>query len=261
MPASTYQQELDFAKAVALKAGDIMLQFFDGDQQKEIKDDGSPVTIADKRVNHLVIEEVGKAFPADGVIGEEESTATYGSGRRWICDPIDGTMAFTWGLPSAMFSLALLIDGQPVMGVAYNPFLKQIFWGIKGAGSFCDGKPLKVSDDDLKTGTVAIAPIMKDIVSNEPYFMKLLEAIENKQLAIFSGAVFRGCLISKGKLVGYPDTSLKPYDVAAVHVIVEEAGGKITDLTGQPLDYTKAFRGALISNGLVHDELLAIFND
>ncbi len=106
-----YTQELDVAKKISKQSGTIMLEYFDGDQQRKMKQDGSPVTVADTAINAMVIAELSKAFPGDIVIGEEESTGGYGLGRRWFCDPIDGTKAFTWGVPTAMFSLGLVVDG------------------------------------------------------------------------------------------------------------------------------------------------------
>jgi fructose-1,6-bisphosphatase/inositol monophosphatase family enzyme len=89
-----YSTELAVAKSIARQAGALMLRYFDGDdKQTERKRDNSPVTIADKEINRLVIDELQKHF-SDGIIGEEESTAEYGTGRRWICDPIDGTKGY-----------------------------------------------------------------------------------------------------------------------------------------------------------------------
>ena len=153
---SSYSKEIAIAKALALKAGKIMLKYFDGDQKVYIKSDNTPVTVADISINKLVIKELKKAFPKDGIIGEEESTTEYGQGRKWFCDPIDGTAGYTWGTPTAMFSLSLVIDGKSVVGVAYDPFLKKLYYGIKGKGSFCNGKKLKVSDIGLNGGIMAV---------------------------------------------------------------------------------------------------------
>src|SRR5579859_356933 len=90
-------EELAFEKKLAEEAGEIMLRFFDGEQQKHIKEDNTPVTIADTKINEMVIEEITKRFPRDIVVGEEKSTGIYGVGRRWICDPIDGTAAYIVG--------------------------------------------------------------------------------------------------------------------------------------------------------------------
>jgi fructose-1,6-bisphosphatase/inositol monophosphatase family enzyme len=149
------EEYLEFAKGLAKQAGQIMLDYFDGDQQVEIKADNSPVTIADKTINDLVINEIAKAYPDHGVVGEEASTDKQDQEYVWFCDPVDGTKAFTWGLPTAMFSLALVTKGRPVMGVAYDPFLKRMFTAVKGQGAFCNGEKISVSSLDLYTGVRA----------------------------------------------------------------------------------------------------------
>ncbi len=254
MKVKDYKKELRMAIKIAKKAGRIMLKYFDGDQHIEVKSDRSFVTIADKEINSLVIKMLQKYFPEDGIIGEEESTAEYGMGRRWICDPIDGTAGYVWGVPTAMFSLGLVVDGVPTVGVAYDPFLKKIFTGIKGQKSKCNNKVISVSTRTLKdSGIVGVSGGVKRLVDS-PFFRRLIE--EKVRVACFSGAVYKCCLVATGKFVGYVE-NVNPHDLAASHVIIEGAGGKVTDFNNQKLDYTKVFKGAVISNGIVHDELVS----
>ncbi|HEX3081948.1 MAG TPA: inositol monophosphatase [Candidatus Saccharimonadia bacterium] len=255
----TFQDELEFAKTCAERAGEIMLHYWDADQHIETKGDGTPVTIADKTVNRMVIEAVAKRFPDDGTVGEEESSAQYGHGRRWICDPIDGTSAYVAGLPSATFSLALVVDGRPMVAVAYEPLRKQLFWAVRGQGSYANERRLHVSTRTFEQGPVALPPdYIKAKLVNEPFMQKLLAF--NKELVLFSGAVYRSCMVASGRIAGFPHPRVKPYDIAAVHLIVEEAGGKVTATDGSELDYSTDFRGAVISNGVAHDDLLKLFS-
>ncbi|MDB5186384.1 MAG: inositol monophosphatase/fructose,6-bisphosphatase family protein [Candidatus Saccharibacteria bacterium] len=257
MTDSTYDRDLTVATEIAYMAGNIMLQYFDGDQQKVIKHDGSPVTIADTLINTMVIERLAVAFPDDGVIGEEESSEDTNQERVWLCDPIDGTKAYVWGTPTAMFSLALVVSGKPIVGVAYDPFLKRLYTGIVGQGSFCNGEKLQVSPDTLETGIVAASSSLDRLMNNPPSY--ILELVKRKiQTATFSGAVYKASLVARGKFVGYIEEKVGPHDMAAVQVIVEEAGGKITGLDGRKLDYRTPFKGAITSNGLVHDELVRL---
>lgn len=253
-----YENELTEAKRIAVSAGEIILKYFDSDQGVETKEDNSPVTKADILINDLVIEELSKSFPNDGIIGEEKSTAEYGLGRKWFCDPIDGTTGFIWGTPTAMFSLALVIDGVPVLGVAYDPFLNRIYTGISGEGSFCNDIPLQVSTKDLLGGHVAITsnPIR---IKSLSYVEKFIEV--GAHLPVFSGAVYKSCLVARGKFEGYIESGLGAHDMAAVQVIVEEAGGKITGIAGNKLDYSKPFKGAIVSNKIVHEEVVKIVNN
>jgi inositol-phosphate phosphatase/L-galactose 1-phosphate phosphatase/histidinol-phosphatase len=247
-----FEEELKFAKEIAREAGVIMLKYFDGDQEVKMKLDNSPVTIADKLINSLVIKKLAVSFPNDGVIGEEESTAEYGMGRKWFCDPIDGTAAYIWNVPTAMFSLALVIDGKPVMGVAYDPFLNKMHTGMIGQKSYCNDKVISVSNLDLKSGVFAIGSPKS--FTKTKYFQRMVD--DKIRLAYFSGAVYKTCLLAKGKFVGYIEYGLNPHDMAAVHVILEGAGGKITSLEGGELDYSKPFKGAMASNGVCHEEIL-----
>lgn len=250
---NNYQKELEVAINIAKEAGPIMLKYFDIDQGIEQKEDKTFVTIADKLINTMVIEKLKKSFPEDGVIGEEESNTEYGMGRKWFCDPIDGTAGYIWGTPTAMFSLALVVDGVPTVGVAFDPFLNKIYTAIKGGKSHYDDKELKVSNKDLQSGIFAISGSTKSLPQTK-YYAKMID--DKVRFASFSGAVYKCCLIARGRLVGYAEYGINPHDIAAIHVIVENAGGKVTAVDGSPLDYSKPFKGAIISNGVVHEKLV-----
>lgn len=257
---SLYTAELTTAKAIAREAGQIMRRYFDGDQQREIKADGTPLTIADTTVNRLVIERLAAAFPADGVIGEEESTTEYGLGRKWFCDPIDGTKAFTWGVPTAMFSLGLVVDGQPVLGVAYEPMLDKLYWAEVGHGAFCNGQPLRVNNQTLETGILATISSQYRLRREAPYMDELLDRQPGIDMAAFSGAVAKCVRVAEGRFVGYIEELVNAHDMAAVQVMVTEAGGVVCGLDGQPLDYARPFRGAITSNAVVHEALVSLVN-
>lgn len=253
-----YKKELEIAKNIAKEAGLIMLKYFNEDQHIEIKEDNSQVTIADKLINSLVIERLTNSFPEDGVIGEEESNTEYGNGRKWFCDPIDGTKAFIWGTPTSMFSLSLVIDGVPVLGVTYDPFLNKLYEAVIKKGSFCNNIPLKVSNRRLEGGIVVVTSSIPKIMKAPEYLSNLSKT--GVRFAAFSGAVYKACLVAKGKVEAYLEYGVSAHDMAAVHVIVEEAGGKITGLKGENLDYSKPFKGAVVSNGIVHDEVIKCLN-
>lgn len=255
---SSFEKELDVAKQIAQKAGEIMLQYFDGDQQTETKKDGSPVTIADKLINSMVIEELQKVFPDDVVIGEEESTGDYGMGRRWFCDPIDGTKAYTWGTPTAMFSLGLVVDGKPVVGVTYEPVGNKLYWASKDGGAFCNDRPFYVNSQNLQNGILGTISSQYRIRREANYFDALLDMKVN--MAAFSGAVAKCVRVAEGRFVGYIEEFVNAHDMAASDVIITEAGGRVTDLQGNQYDYSKPFKGTIVSNGIVHDELVKIVN-
>lgn len=254
-----YSRELAVASQIAKAAGNIMLEYFEGDQQQEIKQDGSPVTIADKAINDFVIAELAKAFPDDGVVGEEASTASYGMGRKWLCDPIDGTKSYVWGVPTAMFSLGLVIDGKPQVGVAYDPFLDKLYTGIKGQGSYCNGQKLAVSAQPLAGGWAVLSGSIERVVANPEFMEKLLAT--GMKLASFDGGVYKCMLVARGRLQVYVGQGCGPYDVAAAEVILTEAGGTITNVYGEPLNYASDFLGVVVSNGADHKKLVDILTN
>lgn len=247
-----YEKELEVAKNIAKQAGVIMLQYFDGDQEVETKSDNSPVTIADKKINTLVISELKKHFD-DLVIGEEESTGEYGMGRRWFCDPIDGTIAFVSGVPTAMFSLALIEDGRPVLGVAYDPFLDRLYEAVKGGGGHCNGKQIHVSTETIDGSVIAISA--GTTKTRYPHIEYLLDR-KRKLRPLANGAVFKSCLVARGKISAYIEPGVNGHDTAAIDLIVTESGGIVTGLNGKILDYSKPFKGVAVSNGIIHNDLI-----
>lgn len=249
------QKDLTFARSVAKEAGEIMRTFFDSNQQCIAKDDGTPLTVADTKINSMVLERVRTAYPDDGVIGEEESSVEYGTpGRVWICDPIDGTKAFTWGVPTAMFSLALMIDNVPVLGVIYEPITDKMYWAIAGQGAFCNEKSITVNSQSLSEGILGTISSHWRIRHEAQYLEPLLK--KRVTMAAFSGAVAKCARVAEGRFVGYIEELANPHDIAASQVIVEEAGGIVTALDGGQLDYSGPFKGVVVSNGVVHDELI-----
>jgi myo-inositol-1(or 4)-monophosphatase len=249
-------RELEVAKAIAHEAGEVMRTYFYGDQQRTIKQDGTPLTIADTTINTLVIKRLHEAFPDDGVIGEEESTTEYGMGRKWFCDPIDGTKGFTWGVPTAMFSLGFVIDGKPQVGVAYEPITDRLYWAVRGGGAFCNNQPIHVNDQTLEEGIVVTISDHKRIRHGAPYLDELIN--RGITMAAFSGAVSKIVRVAEGRFVGYVEEYLTAYDLAAAHVVVEEAGGRITTLDGEQIDYSRPLRGAVVANQQTHQELVDI---
>lgn len=249
----TYEKELAFAKEMAQLAGDIMKKYYREDQHVEIKSDMTPVTIADKAVNNMLVEEIKKQFPAHGVLGEEES---WNADREslWVCDPIDGTPAFIYHIPTSMFSLAFVVDGLPKVAVAYNAFTGDLYQATVGGGAYLNGNPIKVSQRGW--GDARLAGSSDGAVDGVARREDLIKQ-GNKVINSY-GAVFKGCLIAEGSLDGRVFIHKSAHDIAAIKLIIEEAGGRVTDLAGNEQRYDRKINGAIMSNGLVHDELLTL---
>lgn len=253
---------LDFAKRIALHAGEIMLKYFDADVSLREKADKTIVTIADEEINHMVIAEVEKAYPEHAIFGEEESSSRI-SEYTWVCDPIDGTVPYSKGIPVSVFSLALVQDGRPLVGVVYDPFMKRMYSAIKGQGAFCNDRPIQVSGAGLERHSVIDIEWWPEAEYNIDTPLHTLSE-QSKVYVLHLGSVVQGCcLVASGQYVAciFPGTVGKAVDMAAIKVIVEEAGGKVTDLFGDEQRYDGDVKGAIISNGVVHEELTSVLRN
>lgn len=247
---------LEFAKTVALRAGDIMLEHFQTDVEHEIKSDATPVTIADTAINTMVIDEIGKKYPEHSVMGEEESSETTATEYLWVCDPIDGTIPYTLGIPTSLFSIALVHNGESVLGVLYDPYTKRMYTAVKGSGAQLNGERIYVSAEVAPKGYVTIPSMQYGMTDTA----NLVADAMGTGIRSFSlcCVTYEAMMVATGHITGaiFPGTS--PWDIAAVKVVVEEAGGKVTDLYGNDQPYDQPIKGAIISNGQMHDELVAL---
>ncbi len=251
------QEYVVFAKKLAYRAGEIMLSYFDAPLAIKEKEDKTIVTIADEEINTLVIKEVEMAYPTHSVFGEEGSVDKK-SEYVWVCDPIDGTIPFSQGLPVSVFSLALVRNGEPIVGVVYDPFIKKLYSAVKGGGAYCNNDLIKVSASSLaRHSRIDVdwwADAKFDIV---PALHQI--AIDTKASIVrVSSIAHAACLVASGHFVAavFPGTKGNNVDIAAVKIIVEEAGGRATDLFGSEQRYDQDIQGAIMSNGVVHEDIL-----
>lgn len=248
----------NFAIDLAKRAGEVIRANFVLGMEKEIKDDGSPVTKTDKAINSMVIGEVKKNFPDHAVIGEEESHVIENHEYAWVCDPVDGTVPFSHGIPTCAFSLALVHNGTPVLGIAYDPFMDRMIVGQKGKGAFLNGKKIAVSEKVGIEKAYITTTVFKHMTYPMHNFIDDLIFKYNSHHVGMNSVVYKCMLVAMGEL----DAAIFPHhtahDIAAVKVIVEEAGGKVTDLWGDEQRYDQPLKGAVITNGKIHDELLEV---
>lgn len=248
---------VQFAVAFARnEARQTMLHYFNT-TEKGIKEktDRSPVTDADTAINDALIAAVQKTYPGHGVLGEEASAVSENQRDVWVCDPIDGTAAFILGLPTAMFSLAFVRDGEPLIGIAYDPFLDRLFAAIKGKGAFCNDMPVHIESHALSGAFVAGPSTTNGMLRAQSLYQDLMD--HGAIIPTFPGNVYKCTLLAEGKIHGRIFGGPGAHDIAAIKVIVEEAGGKVTDLAGNEQRYDRPIKGAIISNGTIHDDLVA----
>lgn len=252
------QFAIDFIK----RAGDIMRQHFTMGVKKRIKPGEGPVTAADLAINHRLIEEVKKLFPDHGVLGEEESNLqNVASEYVWVCDPIDGTIAFARGIPIATSSLALTKNGKSILGVVYDPFCDRLYFAEKGQGATMNGKPIRVSQTAKLDGADGVVEISRSSKFDVFGLPKLLKVRENANVATFQAIVYSSMLTAAGQFDFNVFPRTGAHDAAAVKIIVEEADGKVTDLFGNEQRYDRETKGFVATNGKVHDELIKVIQE
>ncbi len=251
-----YDEYLAFAKEIARYAGETMKKYYNSTIDLDYKLDKSVVTVVDKKINSYLIDAVKEKYPKHSVNGEEESYHTT-SEYVWVCDPVDGTGMYVNHIPVFVFSLALVYNGQPIIGVVYNMNEDKMYSAILGKGAYCND--VKISVNDKRLGELGYRTNVE--IFNNDIIDELLLIKELKQSSKISsiGSVARSCMaIATGDFSCdvFPGTEHGNCDIAASHIIVTEAGGKVTDLFGCNQRYDQDIRGAIITNGISHDEIV-----
>jgi myo-inositol-1(or 4)-monophosphatase len=255
-------RERRVAIEVARAAGDLLRRELSSPRRIEFK--GSPtnlVTEMDARAEALIVERLLAAFPGDAVLAEERGAQTGRSGRRWIVDPVDGTTNYAHGLPLYCVSIALEVAGRVELGVAYDPSHDELFVAERGAGAWCNDRRLAVSsaatldESLLATGFPYDARTSSD--NNLEEYAAF--ALRTRGVRRLGSAVLYLAWVAAGRFDGYWELRLGPWDVAAAGLMVEEAGGRLTSLTGGPLDLETP--RVVASNGRIHDEMLAVLRE
>jgi histidinol-phosphatase len=246
------EAELAFANELADEAARIALSFFRGSFDVRTKVDKTPVTEADLAIEAMVRTAIRERFPGDGVLGEEGGAEGEGA-RRWIVDPIDGTKNFADGIQVWATLIALAVDDRPVLGVVNAAALGERYEAVRGGGARLNGEPIEVSRADrIARASVLHAgvPGWLDGDYGRPLADLLRDARRDRAFGDFWGHV----LVARGSADVCFEPELATWDWAAIEVVVEEAGGRMTQFDGAPLAHGGS---VLTSNGALHDELLA----
>ncbi len=242
---------LDFAIDLVGSAGELTLRWFRSpDLAVDSKADGTPVTAADRAAERLVRERIADRFPDDGVLGEEEPELLGRSGRRWIVDPIDGTKAFTRGVPLYSTLLALHDQDGPALGVIGLPALGQAVYAGRGLGCWSDGQRARVSDSTTLNGAYLTTSGYSHWVD------RALLAVKHAGCELRTwGDGYGYALVATGRVDAMVDPAVDLYDVAAMPVILTEAGGRFTTVDGRE---DAGGGSGVASNGRIHDELVGL---
>lgn len=244
---------LDAMTEAARAAGALALKYFRQGVEVTLKPDRSPVTRADREAEEAIIEILGAAFPTCGFLGEELG-ARGPRESRWIVDPIDGTRNFVRGIPIWAVLIALEERGEITAGLIHNPASGELYTARRGRGAFLGGERLRASRvASLDQATLIHASL--GFLRNGGHwdgFVRLVDATDRQR---GFGDYMCYTVLAEGKAELAVEADLKPWDLAPVKILVEEAGGRFTDFTGAPTIYSGT---ALASNGLLHDAALAL---
>ncbi|MFD9891182.1 histidinol-phosphatase [Amycolatopsis sp. NPDC059027] len=258
MTVPGYRHDLDLATRLADAADTITTARFRAlDLAVERKPDRTPVTDADTAVEDAIREILSAERPGDDVAGEERGGTAGATGRAWVLDPIDGTKNFLRGVPVWATLIALVEDGSPVVGMISAPLLGRRWWAALGEGAW-----LRDASGERRLSVSAVSSLedayvsTTDLGSWTEYHSRerYLEFVDACWESRAFGDFWQHCLVAEGALDVAAECIVNPWDVAAAQIIVTEAGGRFTDLSGEPRYDTGS---ALSTNGLVHDAALA----
>jgi myo-inositol-1(or 4)-monophosphatase len=246
---------------IVLQAGEIQRARADAGFRVSKKGVRDLVTEVDLECERMCRAVVAERFPDHDVLAEELGAGAAGgspSRHRWVFDPLDGTTNYAHGLPIFCASLALEVDGRAEVGAVYDPSRRELFTAERGAGAYLNGEALTVSET-----TEAIDALL---VTGFPYFFKqelvdLFGTFLQHARAVrrLGSAALDLCYVAAGRFDGFWEQHLKPWDVAAGALIVEEAGGRITGMDGSPFDLMAGH--VVASNGRVHDAMLTVIRE
>ncbi len=241
------------ARLIRYHAGDIDE---DGIERKGVND---LVTEVDTAAQKAVLQVIQQAFPEHAILAEEgvDDVDPTVPGYRWIIDPIDGTTNFTRGCPPYAVSIALQKDGVSVVGVVLEVTADDLFTAVKGAGAYQNGRPIHVTNNGVLENSLLATGFPYTVFDYLEVYTEVLQRFltESRGLRRHGAASVDLVRVANGTFDGFYETGLSPWDVAAGSLIVEEAGGAVTDFHGKP---NAVFGGQMIaSNGRVHEEMLA----
>jgi myo-inositol-1(or 4)-monophosphatase len=246
------------ALTAARAAGEVIRSHYNTRYAVDYKGKDSPVTIADREANHTIHEIIQGEFPDDGWLSEEtvDSPARLSCRRVWVVDPMDGTKEFIQKVPELAVSIALVEEGSPVVGVAYNPIQDQLFWAVRGQGTWTNDRRVQVSQAaQLKDATILAS-------RSETQRGEWKNFSAQFRVRQTGSAAYKMALIATGDAdATFTLVPKNEWDICAGVLLIEEAGGTVSHLDGQPVRFNQAktlLQGLIASNGQLHPHLLQL---
>ncbi len=253
-------KQLDFAVDLAKTAGEVIRDNLHIGTKRKWKEDHTPVTAVDTKINALVLESIHREYPAHSILAEEGSDLGRSKEYVWVCDPLDGTFPFMHGIPVSTFTLALVRDGEPVLGVVYDPFMDRLFCAESGRGSTLN----QTSIHTRKTATLSRESV--GVVfwkGNETVFGPLVAKIAGAGATVYNlvSVAYMDALVASGELAAVVFPGQSAHDSAAVKILVEEAGGTFTSIAGGDQRYDQKVNGHIAAcSEAIHKEILSFLS-
>lgn len=251
---------LKVAKKAALEAGKIVKKYYSSELILHGKGHyANFATQADLESERKILEIIAKNFPNHNIIAEESGRVDKGSKYSWAIDPIDGTIPFVDGIPFFGVSIGILKENLPVIGVINMVATDELYWAQKGKGAFLNGKKIEVrKEDNLQNCTIGLDwGHTERVIKLDKFFKPIVDRV--RYIYSFGAAVAILCYVARGMIDAYI-VRANVWDLAAGVVLIEEAGGRVTDMSGEEVDFMKGKPQIICSNGKIHDIILKIYN-
>ena len=251
------EKYLETALAAAAAAAKAIMRFYRGDFEVELKEDQTPVTVADRTAEQIIREHVLTSFPDHGFYGEEFGSTQADAEFLWLVDPIDGTKSFVGGYGMWSTQIALMHRGELVLGVSSAPAAREMAWAAKGLGAHLDGEPVSVSGQtDLERASVSTGNLQT--MARSPQWGCLGQIFARVNRTRGYGDYYHYHRLAAGQIDAVIESDVNILDIAALVVIVREAGGIFTDLAGQAPGLSTT--SVLAATPALHGELLGLLN-
>ncbi len=250
---------LRLAETAAREGGRILMDLFNKNVKIEYKGEIDPVTEADYLSQDKIITIIRAQYPDHGIIAEEGDERSQPEKEyRWIIDPLDGTVNYAHSYPFFCVSIALQKGEEVVAGAVYNPILEEMFTAVKCRGAYLNGSPIRVSNcGDINRGLLCTGfpyDVKQSAENNLAHFKNFVMAAQ--AIRRDGTAAMDLCYVAMGRFDGFWELKLYPWDLAAGCLIVQEAGGKVTDFRGGK--FSPSVRDIVASNSIIHEDMLSI---
>jgi myo-inositol-1(or 4)-monophosphatase len=248
--------DLELALAAARTGGDVLRRWFRRIEGADWKGEVDPVTAADREAEAVIVGMIADARPDDGVLGEEGGERAGTSGRRWVIDPLDGTVNFLHGIPQCAVSIALEDESGSLVGVVADPFRHEEFAATRGGGTTLNGEPVTVSSQPELRRSLFVTGFPYDRNVHARTYTDAVAAVISRAQGVrrMGSAALDLAWVACGRYEGYWEFRLSPWDIAAGRLLVTEAGGRVTDSTGAAAHSADI----VATNGHVHEALRSI---